>query len=71
MVEAGIVGFIRKGKEGEYLILAIEEDAFNDSPKYEAHTGARFVKIEVRRDRVEEIIEGERQVAALYSIELE
>lgn len=62
-----LVGYVR-GRDG-FITVAIDKEMFSKVKPYQSSDGREFVRLKANMDKVKEIIEKEREVTSLCSIE--
>jgi len=63
-----LVGYVRKSKSGGALMLSVDAEAFSKAKKYSSADGREFVRLVANLDKVQEILQGEREVTSLCQI---
>jgi hypothetical protein len=66
--QSQLIGYVRKSKGGGALRLSIDAAAFSKAEKYKGSDGREFVSLIVNLDKVQDIIEGEREVTSLCQL---
>lgn len=66
--QSQLVGYVRKSKSGGALNLSIDADAFSKAERFTGSDGREFVSLIVNLDKVQDIIEGEREVTSLCQL---
>jgi len=66
--DSKLVGYVRKSKNGGALKLSIDSAAFSEAERYSSSDGREFVSLIANLDKIQEIVEGEREVTSLCQI---
>ena len=66
--QSQLVGYVRKSKGGGALNLSIDAGAFAKAERFSGADGREFVSLIVNLDKVQDIIEGEREVTSLCQL---
>lgn len=64
-MQSELVGYIRKPPTGNHLKLVISAKAFDEAEKYQAQNGEEFVYLTLNTTRIQEIIDGQREVTSI------
>ena len=64
-MESKLVGYIRKSNDGKALKMSLDVDALEAAERYEAQGGREYISLIANLEKVEEIIEGDREVTSL------
>jgi hypothetical protein len=63
-----LVGYVRKERSGTNLRLSIDAEAFEKATKVAGRDGRKFVSLVASADKVNQILNGEREVTSLCQI---
>ena len=63
-----LVGYVRKAKNGTSLTVSIDAEAFEKAHKYQSKDGRNFVSLVMNADKVNQILNGEREVTSVCQI---
>ncbi|KYK29873.1 MAG: hypothetical protein AYK23_01420 [Candidatus Proteinoplasmatales archaeon SG8-5] len=66
--QSQLVGYVRKSRGGGALNLSIDAAAFSKAERFTGSDGREFVSLIVNLDKVQDIIEGEREVTSLCQL---
>ncbi|MBA3045980.1 MAG: hypothetical protein FP824_07185 [Euryarchaeota archaeon] len=64
-MESKLVGYMRKSNNGESLKMSLDVEALEDVERYETKDGREYISLIANLNRVEEIIEGDREVTSI------
>lgn len=67
-VKSTLVGYVRKSNGKGALKLSISKDAFEEAEKYLSQDGSEYVGLVINIARVQEILEGTRDVTSICQI---
>ena len=67
-IESRLVGYARKSKEGGAIKISIDVEAFSESEKTLTDDGREFVSLVMNADKIQEIINGDREVTSVCQI---
>ena len=63
-----LVGYVRKSKSGGALNLSIDAEAFARAEKFAGKDGRQFVSLIANADKVNQILQGAREVTSLCQL---
>jgi len=63
-----LVGYVRKSNSGGALRMSIDAEAFAKAEKYQTKDGKQFVSLIANADKVNQILQGEREVTSLCQL---
>lgn len=63
-----LVGYVRKDKNKISLRIAIDAEAFNKAARFQGADGREFVQLICNADKVNQIINGDREVTSLCQL---
>ena len=63
-MESKLVGYLRKSNNGGALKLSLDVDALEDAERYESN-GREYISLIANLEKVEEIIDGSREVTSI------
>lgn len=66
--QSNLVGYVRKSKGGGALNLSVDVNAFDNAQRFSGSDDREFVSLIVNLDKVQEIINGEREVTSLCQL---
>ena len=64
-MESKLVGYIRKSNDGGALKMNLDVDALEDAERYETQGGREYISLIANVNKVEEIINGDREVTSI------
>lgn len=67
-VKSTLVGYVRKSNGNGALKLSISKDAFEEAERYQSQDGKEYVGLVINIARVQEILEGTRDVTSICQI---
>ena len=68
MVQSELIGYVRKSKSGNALKLSISAEAFDSAERYLSQDGSEYVGLVIHIAKVQEILEGSRDVTSICQI---
>ena len=68
MVESQLVGYVRKSRNGGALRMSIDAEAFAKAERYKSQDGREFVGLIANIDKINQILEGDREVTSLCQL---
>ena len=64
-MESKLVGYLRKSNNGGALKMSLDVDALENAERYDAQEGREYISLIANLEKVEEIIDGGREVTSL------
>jgi hypothetical protein len=68
MVQSELIGYVRKSRNGNALKLSISAEAFDSAQRYLSQDGKEYVGLIVHLAKVQEILDGTRDVTSICQI---
>jgi hypothetical protein len=63
-----LVGYVRKSKNGGALNMSIDAEAFAKAERFAGKDGRQFVSLIANADKVNQILQGAREVTSLCQL---
>ena len=67
-MESKLIGYVRKSNSGEALRMSIDYEAFESAERYKTGDGREFVSLVASLDKIEEVMDGTREVTSLCQL---
>ncbi len=68
MVQSELIGYVRKSRNGNALKLSLSAEAFDNAQRYLSQDGKEYVGLIVHLAKVQEILDGTRDVTSVCQI---
>ena len=67
-MQTELVGYVRKDKNGQHLRIHLSAEVMDALGRYESRDGYKYIALVVNANKVEEILDGERDVTSVVSV---
>jgi hypothetical protein len=67
-MESKLIGYIRKSKNGSALTLSLDYETLENAERYTTKDGREYVRLIANLAKLQEIIDGEREVTSICQL---